>query len=164
MPGILFFLLFFSFLFRNGIDSAGEKRVTPHKSGNRQQTALNNSESLNRRNRILRTGGIISAPRRKKGRDFFLIKPDCFNNGFFHPIAPACAKISSIISCISVLLRYLVLLLATKIISYEPFISGSTPRQAALIILLQRFLSTAHPIFLLTVIPIRQIPAPLFFK
>ena len=163
MPGILF-SYFFVFLFRNGINSAREKRIAPHKTTYCQQTALDNTKSFDCRDRILWASRIIPASRRKKRRNFFLIKPYYFNNGLFHLIIPAWLNISSIISWISVLLRYLVLVLATKTISYEPLISGSTLRQAALIILLQRFLSTAHPIFLLTVIPIRQIPAPLFFK
>lgn len=79
-------------------------------------------------------------------------------------VTPSSFKASSSIFSICVLLRYFVLLLATKTRSQFPFISLplKTDCHAALITLLERFRSTAFPIFLLVVIPTRQTPA-LFF-
>ena len=103
---------------------------------------------------------------RKQRRNFFLIKTNHGKKRFFHRsffslegITPAAQSCFFITFSSSVLLIHFVRPLAIKTISQLPKTSSDKAKKAARITRFARLRSTALPIFLLVVIPNRQIPA-----
>ena len=94
------------------------------------------------------------------------IKSDDCKKHPLHSIAPTSRKHSTIARRTLSVLRYFVLLLATRTKSKFPLkvYSLLTALKAALITLRERLRSTALPIFLLVVIPTRQTPTRFLFE